>query len=726
MLVNNDARVFGQDDVPPMRQPYPAPARFEGGDEAGVSLRRSFGVLVKHYLLIVGFAIVAVAIALVVTLLTEPSYVARVTFEVQRSAPRVLDVNGVEAESSGTDKSFLETQFAFLNSRSLAAGVVRRLRLDRDATFLGDTETAGQDGDAAARRNIEIATSRVMNGMEAEQYGASNVIQLAYSSDNPVLAARIANAATDEFIESNIQRQYMASSYAREFVGKRLAELKQRLEASERELVGYAEQNRILAVTDAGTGGGGAQSLDSAAMASVNERLSAAQAERIAAEQRWQLARTRGSTLPEIRDNPRLAELQSRLATLQADYQQKRQTFKPTYPVMVQLEAQIELTRGQIDALTGQIVAGTRAAYDLAVQQEQALQGALDQMKTSVLDLQNRSIQYTILQREVQTNRALYDALLQRYKEIGVAGGAGSNNITVVDRARVPGSPESPVLWLNVLLALIGGIALGVGAAFVIEFIDDTIKTPDDVERKLHLPLLGVTPAVPDGDINAEMADRRSVVAEAYYAIQTSLQMAMADGMPRSLLVTSSGMGEGKSTTSAALALGLANYGKRVLLVDADLRRPTLHRRYDKPNQTGLSRILTGEVPVESAIIHLEDQGFDIITSGPLPPSPAQLLSTGMAMHFDRLLANYDLVILDGPPVLGLADAPLLADTAGSTLLVIESRRTRRASVRNALRRLGDARGILIGVVLTKFDRRDAGYGYGYEYNSYYSYGRQS
>lgn len=728
--LTNDTRPGPIDDLQSRRGTMRPAAEVEQWDGGSISLQRYVATLTKHRLLILGTTIAAALLALIVTMLTEPRYVARTTFEVQREAPRVLDVNSAESDSRPSDSMFMETQLAFIRSRAMAEGIVKRLHLDQNDAFVDDAATGGGDGKAPAvrQRRIDAATAVVMRNIEAAPLVGSSVIELRYTSNDARLSAAIANAAVDQFIESTTQRQYAASSYARSFVGNRLTQQRARLEESERQLVAYAEQNGIISVTDAKTAGtgSGAQSLDSASMAALNDRVAAARANRILAEQAWNLARSpRADSLPEVRDNVQIAALTGQLATLEADYQQKRQTYKPGYAPMEALAAQIASVRGQIATLRGRIVGGFRAAYELALNQERALQVQLDQLKGSVSDLQTRSIQYMILQREVDTNRALYDALLQRFKEIGVAGGSGANNVSVIDTARAPGAPASPILWLNLLLAIGFGVLAGVGIAFIIEFVDDSIKMPDDVEQKLHLPLLGITPTVEGAEIPALLANKRSSLSEAYYSIQTALQLATPGGLPRTLLVTSAAMAEGKSTTSAALAQGVADRGKRVLLVDADLRKPTLHHRFAQTNQVGFSNLLTGELPLSDVRIRLQDQGFDIITSGPLPPNPALLLSSGLQSQIDALMADYDLVILDGPPVMGLADAPLLADVAEATVLVIEARRSRRGAIRSALRRLGDARGMLAGVVLTKFSSRDAGYG-GYYYSSYYSYGQPS
>ncbi|MFD1949590.1 GumC family protein [Sphingomonas arantia] len=704
------------------------------GDGGSDLLRGYVAALRKRRLLILGITAAAVALALVLTLLSGRVYVAQATFEVQREALRVLDRDeaSVENDPASSEELFMQTQFALLKSRSLAEGLVRRLRLDTRPDFgiaeaMPAASGAGTIPPAAlARLRFDAAVNKVMGLISAAPLGTSSVIELQAESDNPQLAAAIANGAVDEFTESSMQRRYAASNYARGFLARRLNEIKQRLEVSERQLVQYAEQQRILPLSDARVGvtgaSGGGQSLDSASLGTLNQALSEARSARILAEANYrQAARGGVNAMPQAESNPELVALRGQLAQAQADYDQRLPTFKPTFPDMVALAARISRLRAQIGAADTQSVAGTRNAYTLARDQEVALQREVDGLKGTVLQLQNRSIQYTILQREVDTNRALYDALLQRYKEIGVSGGSGSNNVSVIDRARAPGAPARPILWLNLLLALVAGLGLGVAIALILEYLDDTFKQPDDVERKLHLPLLGMTPKLADGDTPvAALTERRSTLSESYQSIRTAIELSSANGVPQILCVTSSGISEGKSTTSMALAKSFADQDKRVLLVDSDLRKPTIHRMLGLPNTVGFSNVLAGEVPFASAVQHVASLGIDVIPCGPTPPNPALLLTTGLRARFADLRGAYDIVLVDGPPVIGLADAPLLCDAADGAVMVVEANVQRRNAVRAALRRLSRSRTNLLGVILTKFDPKKAGHGDTESYMTYY------
>jgi polysaccharide biosynthesis transport protein len=347
----------------------------------------------------------------------------------------------------------------------------------------------------------------------------------------------------------------------------------------------------------------------------------------------------------------------------------------------------------------------------------------VDGLKGEVTDVRNRNIQYTILQREVDTNRSLYEGLLQRYKEIGVAGGVGVNNVSIVDKAQVPGRPYTPRLSLNVAFALMLGLMLGGAAAFVREHFDDTFKSPEDVEDNLGLPLLGIIPLVKQLGTPAELVEeQQTALAEAYRSLRTALQFSTADGVPKSLLVTSSRAGEGKSTSALMLAANFARLGMRVLLIDADLRRPSLHESLKIDPTVGLTNVLTGTTVSPEAFRKSEIAGVTVMGSGPLPPNPAELLASPKMLSLLTIAAQeYDLVIIDGPPVAGLADAPMLASMAMGTLLIIDANGTRKGIARAALKRLHLARAQVIGAAVNKLDLASVSYGFGYGYG--YGYG---
>jgi capsular exopolysaccharide synthesis family protein len=364
---------------------------------------------------------------------------------------------------------------------------------------------------------------------------------------------------------------------------------------------------------------------------------------------------------------------------------------------------------------------GLLADYRAAASAERALQARVAGLKGDVLNLRGRSIQYTILQREVDTNRSLYDALLQRYKEIGVAGGVGTAPVSIVDRAQTPTFPFKPNLLLNLLFGMGLGLLAGIVSAIGLEFVNDTIKSRDDVRRKLSLACLGAVPKTAARDSFVEdLKNPTSIISEAYSAIVAALRFSTEEGMPKVLLVTSTRSAEGKSSSALAIAQNFARRERRVLLVDSDLRKPAFKAANDR---IGLSKLLTTEDPLQDHVVETQHVNLWLLPSGPLPPNPADLLSTGRIRKvIGEARDAFDLVVIDGPPTLGLADAPLLAAAAGSALFVIESGKTRTRAAIEALNRLEATGTRILGATLTKSEESSGGYGrYGYGYG--YGYG---
>jgi len=432
-----------------------------------------------------------------------------------------------------------------------------------------------------------------------------------------------------------------------------------------------------------------------------------------------------------VLDNSTVQELKKNLAKLQGDYQEKLQIYKPGYPIMTQLESQINELQGQISqetsSITGTITDSLKADYQAAKQRETQLRADLTKQKDDLLNLRDKSIGYNTLQREVETNRNLYEGLLQRIKEVGVAAGVGTNNISVVDPAIIPYAKHKPNTTLNLALGMVLGLFLGTVVAFLLEFLDDRVKTPQDLERLLKLPMLGLIP-------NAKIKDERelatltqtqpqSAVAEAFRSLRTNLLFATHEGAPKVLHITSALPAEGKSSTAINLAIIFAQSGKKVLLVDADLRKPALHKRLKLDNSQGLSNYLTSQADLHTLIQTSSITGIYVLTSGPLPPNPAELLSSERLLELaQRVPIEFDMIILDSPPVMGLADALVLSNRATATVLVAAANQSKKRPLHDAHERLLRARANLIGVVFTKV-KSGKSYGYHYDYEYYYTYG---
>lgn len=686
-----------------------------GKGDSRFDVNEIWRIVAKWWWLIAGIAVACLLAAIVISLMITPLYRAQATIEVNPEGVQVVGKEIGEVQPNQMDaRAFLNTQVGLLKSRSLAERVARSTNLaNNEAMFEQDMSRQARESAAA---------SLVQGSVAVEAQRDSSLIAIAVESDDPDRAARLANAYADNFIQSNMERRYEATSYARNFLQQRIAAVKTRLEQSERQLVAYAKAQGILTLA-VDTGGTGSvrqeQSIDAATLIQTNNALAQAKSDRIAAEQAFRQGAGAQSRAAAIND-PTVQALGQQRAKLEAEYQQKLALFKPDFPEMVQLRSQIDSLEKEIGRqrsnVSGSASGTLQADYQAALARENALQAKVNEGKAGLMALRERSIQYTILQREVDTNRSLYDALLQRFKEVGVAGGVGANVVSVVDRAQVPNEPFEPNLPLNIVIGLAIGLMLGLGTAFSIEWIDDTIKTPDDVGTKLGLASLGVIPGVGKGlAVREQLEDPRSQISEAYQSVRTALQFSTDHGVPRSLLVTSTRASEGKSSTALALAQTLASLGPSVLLIDADLRKPTF--RGPTSTSQGLSTLLAGSEKVAECVHPTQMERLFLLPSGPIPPNPAELLATGRFREIlDEALQRFDHIIIDSPPVLGLADAPMLASSTEGTLMVIEAGAIRRAAALNSVNRLRASEARLMGAILTKFNALKVGYGYGYGY----------
>lgn len=704
-------------------------------EDDGIDLRGLWQIIYKRRWTIIIFTLIAVTAVATGSFLMTPIYRASLTLQIDREDMKIVkieEVAPIETRSNGQD--YYQTQYALLKSRSLAARVINQLGLADlpppssllaniktwITGWLPKTDVARAATQVSDSNRIEGIITGFLSNLTVEPVRNSRLVKLYYRSPDPKQASAILNTLVKNYISMNMERRFDASTYARNFLQERLQQVKAKLEDSERELVKFARQEQIINVDDK-------QTIVSQSLAATSTALAEAGAKRAAAEAYYrQMLGARGQGLSQILDSKTIQTLKETKAKLEAQYQDNLNVYKPAYPAMVQLRNQI----AQIDSLINQEVGNIRAAitanYEAAKGEEVLLRGRLEQLKQEVLALQDRSIQFNILRREVDTNRQLYDGLLQRFKEVGVAAGIGTNNISVVDEAKTPARPYKPNLGFNVTIALVFGLLGGIGLAFLFERLDDTFKRPEEMEKLLNLPVLGVIPRtrLGRGDERpialAGHDDPRSAFAEAYRSVRTALQFSTASGVPRLLTVTSAMAGEGKSTTVLSLSIQFAQAGKRTLLIESDLRKPSLHRTLRLDNQVGLTNYLAGGAQPTDITKPTHIPNLFVIPAGPLPPNPAELLSSARMVELLGLAAEkFDQVIVDSPPLLGLADALIIGNLCEGTLLTVEMGGTPRGYVLGALKRLRGSRIHVLGAILTKLETRTGSYGY---YRSYYYY----
>jgi len=679
-------------------------------------------------------AIIAVALiaGLIVTLLITPEYTASTRIQISRDQKNITKVDGLESPEAGRDLEFYQTQYSLLQARSLAERVARRLRLSTDDAFFaahgikpsrlanlfsGATTNTRQERKA----RDELAVEVLLKHVNVAPVRGSALVDVSYTSQTPELSARIANTWGREFIAASMDRRFGSTADARRFLEGRLSDLRGKLETSERALVGYASDKNIVNLGQGRDADGktvGGRTLALVDLEALNTALNQAVADRVVAESR---ARTAGAgTAGDAQAGAAIGSLRQRRAELAADYAKLLVQFEPGYPAARAVAEQIKVIDNSIARETSRAGSTRQEEYRAAMQREQDLRGQVNALRSQFDRQQRDSIQYNIYQRDADTNRQLYDALLQRYKEIGIAGVA-ANNLAVVDVAEVPRAPSSPNLPLNMAIAFLGGLVLAGVVAFALEQVDEGLRDPGQVNRILQVPLLGSVPTDPDWKGATALADSKSAIFEAYLSIRSNLAFSTDHGIPRSLMVTSTRAAEGKSTTSFALASMIARTGKRVLLVDADMRSPSAHEMLGLSNDKGLSNYLAGDDAVDALIVLGQPSGPALMPAGPRPPSAAELLSSDrLGSLVQLLLGQFDHIVIDSPPVLGLADAPLIARAVEGCVYVVEAEGVAVRGIRSALDRIQAVQGHVFGVVLTKLNAKHAGYGYGYGYGHGY------
>lgn len=708
-------------------------------DEFNIDLIGLWHILLKRRWTIAAAIALAFVTGLIISLLITPIYRASSSVQIDRELMNVTTNDAGPVTDYWMDPDYINTQYQILQSRELASRVLSDMGYQDEKRFATVFKPSAarqllasfsSKPDAKSKRTVDPiaeknkAISRVGTfkaGYSIEPIRNTRLVRIHYNSPDPTFAIQAANSLAEAYQNRNLETRFDTSNYAKTYLEDQLKQLKIRLEDSEAQLVRFAEKEQIVS-----TGNDEDGSLPEQNIGALNAALAKAKEDRIRAQSKWQQAQSSGSSVAfgEIGGNSIIRSLQESRSKLMTEYQNKLSTYKPAYPLMVQLKAQIDDIDKQIAQEIGSIKSAIRGEYEAAQQNENMIAAQISSLTGEALNLKTRSIQYNVYKREVDTNRQLYDATLQRYKEIGVAAGVGLNNIVIVDKA-VSAGKFNPNIPLNLAISLFLGLIGGVLLALLLEYLDDTLKNPEDVEKRLKLPVLGVIPKLSKNvTLEAATADIRSAFSEAYRSVRTSLQFSTSRGVPRSLLVTSASPSEGKSTAALTLARNFTQLGKRVLLIDADMRKPSIHKKMAMENNMGLSNFLAGAVPLTDVLRYTDIPGLTIITTGPLPPNPAELLhDDNMRVLLEHGIALYDQIIIDGPPVMGLADSPILANHMEGVMLVVEAGVTRKAYALNSIKRLKSAHAYIVGVLINKYETKHAAYGYGQGYGAYDYYG---
>jgi capsular exopolysaccharide synthesis family protein len=468
----------------------------------------------------------------------------------------------------------------------------------------------------------------------------------------------------------------------------------------------------------------------------LSEALTKAEAERMAKEGLHRQVQGRQSdSLPAILDNKLIQDLKQSYIQLEAQYMKLSETYKPDYPEMVRLKNQMEAIHRRIDVEVTKIIDGIRNEYESFLRREALLRQAFAEQKARAMDMKQKAIQYNILKREADTNKELHKGLLQRMKEVGVSAGMTASNIIIVDQAEVPIGPYKPDKRLNLILAAVVGLFLGMGLAFFFEYLDNTVKTPQDLEQFIQLPSFGMVP-----EISYERRKRlesgnhspvelityshpKSMLSESYRNIRTSILLSFSEKPPKRIVITSPNPSEGKTTTAINTAIALSQTGAKVIIIDCDMRNPRVHRVFEEENGVGLSSFLSGNAALDAVILKSEIPNFYYIPAGPIPPNPSELLSSNLFKEMmDNLSQTFDNIIVDSPPILGFADSIILSKCVDGVVLVVLAGKTPKETLSHAKELLHQVNAKILGVVINRVDITRSDYGY-YYYRYQYYYG---
>ncbi len=736
---------------------YEPRASVPGPDEDdSIDLREYWKILVKRKWLIIALLTIVVGAAFVATKLQVPEYRATALVLIEPEATQFLGFQDFDQQTGRASAEFRASQYEILRSRSLARAVVQAEQLEdhpeltgqlRQRSLSGElrdlsrlllsairpasenpADASGQQGTSADP--LDLAANALLKKVEIEPVRNTQVVRVSVVSFDPEFSSRLANALVREYIDSSLQRRFDSGTQARRFLEGQLDEMRIALERSDRALAEFARQARVSDLDQN-------MEMTRDGLRSTSARLDEVRRELSQLEGWRELARQgQVDHLDPVAGNERLAELEARLQDASIAYRALSEQYTENFPLVAERRRDLESLREEVAAERQKVVAGIAGRLEARIAEQAALERAITQRENQLMDLNERSVQYNILRREFETNRELYDALLQRMKEIGVSAGVQKSNISIIDPAPVPTVAFRPNLQKNLAIASMLGLMIGIALALLLEFLDSTIRRTEDIERQVDRPVLGLIPLLRLRDQRATAATGRperalshysathpkSAVSEAFRSLRTSLMFSTPEGMPRVLLFTSPSQGEGKTTAAANLATVLAQNGASVLLIDADLRRPSVHRDFSIPRSPGLtdaiSRVSTGTQP-EHPVIHGSGvDGLSLMPAGHATPSPAELLSSNqLAKVLSDCRRIFDHVIVDAPPILGLADAVVASRMVDGVVLVAAAGKTGKENFRISVQRLRQVQAPLLGVILNRVDLESPEYSY---YSAYY------
>jgi succinoglycan biosynthesis transport protein ExoP len=704
-------------------------------------------VVRKHLALSLTFLLTLVSVVAVAAYKMKPVYLATAQVEIDRDSSSFMPFqNGQGGDYWYDTDSYIETQAKVLESDTLALETIKSLELWKYPEFrsspqvIAELDNLGDPSQRPLKRPAIL--SAFLGRLSVKRIPNSNLLQVSFESENPQLAAMVVNKQLQNFVDLNYRTRYESAKRASDWLEEQLNDFKSRVEKSEDARLAYERQNQIWTVSEG-------QDLSTQKLGDLNKQLTMAQAERMKDEASYVMVKDgQLNALPAIQQNVVIQNLMQQQNILRDQYAAALSKYGPNYPTVRRIRAQLAAVAKSLDQAKQQVAQEIVTQYHTAQQREDLLKKALDQQEQSANEQAQKMVQYNILKREAETNKQLYVSLLEKLKEAGLSAGMRSSNLRIVDPAMVPPAPARPQKARDIFLAFIVGLVGGIGLAFFREYLDNTVKTPDDIETLTHLPSLAIVPSLggnghfrsprmlksgaakngSEGGHGVAFISHeqpQSEIAEAFRALRTSLLLSRADQPPQVILVTSALPKEGKTTATTNLAVTLAQLGDRTLLIDSDLRKPGIAKLLGMSGmRTGLSSYLAGACDLDGCTYPCPGvPELSVIPAGPIPPNPADLLSSQRLVDaMEELRHKYKFVVIDSPPIMLATDAAILSTWSDGVLLVARSGETPKGAFARAQELLASVKCRLLGVVLNAVNTAAPDYYYRYYpyYGEYY------
>jgi exopolysaccharide transport family protein len=721
-----------------------------------IHLRDYLRVILKHRWTVISvFSVIVITVAIHAFTAT-PIYEASTRLVIEKENPKVVSIQEVMAvDASGTD--YYQTQYKIIESRAVAREVLRRLSSaeietlfpePKDGFILNVKQTIcawissirsllKTEDDITRERAGEVSeanerVSAFIHNMKVSPIFNSRLVDVGFEAEDPVLAVKVVNTIAAAYIDKNLETKLAAVQNAVKWLHNRIEEERNKVEKAEHALLRYKEGQGIITDFTSDT-----EKITAQKLAEMNTQVVEGASKRVEAGTRYKQAAALANSpdmlgsISEVLENELIQNIKSMEVALYKRMSELSKKYGQKHPRMLAIESEIKTLQDRKTQEVNRVISSLRNEYEVALAREESLKAALAKQKKESLDLNQKAIQYGVLQREAESARHMYDLLIKRFKETTLTEDMKTGNIRVIDRAEVSKNPVKPRKRRNLLLAVIVGLLTGTGLAFFFEYLDNTIKIPEDVKRHLKIPYLGPVPLFepaskgnPGGDMNQELVthhDPKSTASESYRGIRTNILFSAAESAPQVILITSAGPREGKTTTALNLGITMAQAGSKVLLLDCDMRRPKLHKAFSLAKDRGISNLLVGGKAQDGALRHTPVPNLDVIPCGPIPPNPSEMLgSKRMSDLLHRLRKEYAHILIDSPPSTAVTDSAVLSKSVDGVVLVIRAGDTAREMVKNGIGQFEAVGAHILGAILNGVDIGRDKYYYYYQYYHYY------